>query len=167
MPGALLTWVHTSYSSTHRCSFFGTSVVTWPVLEFLELRDESQQQPLGNFEKARFITHMYTLGDRVVSWMKERERVRFSSVHSVKSESLWPRRQHTRLPGPSPTPRAHSNSCPSSWWCHPTISSSVIPFSYHLQLFLASGSFPKSQFFASGGQSIGVLALASVLPMNI
>ena len=67
---------------------------------------------------------------------------------------------------PSPTPGVYSNSCPLSWWCHPTISSSVIPFS-HLQSFPASGSFSMSQFFASGGQSIGVLALASVLPMNI
>ena len=82
MPGTLLTWVHTSYSSTHRCSFFGTSLVTWPVLEFLGLWDESQQEPLGNFEKARFITHMYTLGDRVMSWMKERE---FSSVQFTQS----------------------------------------------------------------------------------
>ena len=70
-------------------------------------------------------------------------------------------------PMPSPTPGACSNSCPLSWWCHPTISSSVIPFSSHLQSFPASGSFQMSQFFPSGGQSIGVSALASVLPMNI
>ena len=75
--------------------------------------------------------------------------------------------QHTRLPCPSPTPRTYSNSCPLSQWCHPTISFSVIPFSSSLQSFLASGSFPMSQFFASGGQSIGVSASASVLPMNI
>ena len=74
--------------------------------------------------------------------------------------------QHARLPCPSPTPRACSNSCPSSWWCHPTISSSVFPFS-RLQSFPASGSFLMSQLFASGGQSIGASALASVLPMNI
>ena len=74
--------------------------------------------------------------------------------------------QHTRLPCPSPTPRAYSNSCPLSWWWHPTISSSAIPFSSCLQSFLASGSFQMSQFFASGGQSIGVSASASVLPMN-
>ena len=73
--------------------------------------------------------------------------------------------QHTRLPGLSPTPGAYSNSCPSSWWCHPTISSSAVPFSAHLQFFPASGSFPMSQFFTSDGQSIG--ASASVLPMNI
>ena len=66
--------------------------------------------------------------------------------------SLWPSGlQHARLPCPSPTPRAYSNSCPSSQWCHPTMSSSVVPFSSHLQSFLASGSFPVSQFFASDG----------------
>ena len=75
--------------------------------------------------------------------------------------------QHTRLPCSSPTPRAYSNSCPSSWWCHPTISSSGIPFSSHLLSFSASGSFPMSQFFTSGGQSIRVSASTSVLPMNI
>ena len=73
--------------------------------------------------------------------------------------------QHTRLPSPSPASRAYSNSCPLSQWCHPTISSSVVPFSSRLQSFPASGSFPASQFFASGGQSIR--ASASVLPMNI
>ena len=75
--------------------------------------------------------------------------------------------QHTRLPCPSSTPRARSNSCPSSWWCHPTVSSSVIPFSSCLQSFAASGTFPVSQFFASSGQCIGVSASASVLLMNI
>ena len=87
---------------------------------------------------------------------------------SVMSNSLQPHGlQHTRLPCPSPTPGACSNSHPSSQWCHPTISSSVIPVSPWLQLFPASGSFPVSQFFTSGGQSIGVSALASVLPVNI
>ena len=75
--------------------------------------------------------------------------------------------QHTRLPCPSPSPRVWSDSCPLSWWCHPTISSSVIPFSSCLQSFPASGSFPVSQLFASGGQSTGVSASASVLPVNI
>ena len=74
--------------------------------------------------------------------------------------------QHARLPCPSPTPRACSNSCPLSWWCHPTISSSVVHFSC-LQSFPASGSFQMSPFFPSGGQSIGVSASALVLPMNI
>ena len=75
--------------------------------------------------------------------------------------------QHTRPPCPSRTPGAYSNSYPSSRWCHPTISFSVIPFSSRLQSFPASGSFLMNQFFASGGQSIGVSASASVLPMNI
>ena len=75
--------------------------------------------------------------------------------------------QHTRLLCPSPTSGAHSNSCPLSQWCHPTISSSVIPFSSCPQSFPASGSFPINQFFTSGGQSIGTSASASVLPMNI
>ena len=82
--------------------------------------------------------------------------------------TLWPHGlQHARHPYPSSTPRAYSNSCPLSRWCHPTISSSVGPFSSHLQSFPASESFPVSQFFASGGQSIGVSASTSVLPMNI
>ena len=88
--------------------------------------------------------------------------------HSVMSNSLRPHGlQHARLPCPSPTPRAHSNSCPWSRWCHPAISSSVIPFSSCPQSLPASGSFQMNQFFASGGQSIGVSASASVLPMNI
>ena len=88
--------------------------------------------------------------------------------HSVISNSLRPHGlQHSRLPCPSPSPRACSNSCPSSRWCHPTISSSVIPFSSCLHSFPASGSFPMSQLFTSGGRRIGVSALASVLPMNI
>ena len=93
------------------------------------------------------------------------------SVHfscSAVCDSLWPLGlQHARLPCPSPTPRACSNSCPSSRWCHPTISSSVVPFSSGLQCFPASGSFPVSQFFSLGGQSIGASASASVLSMNI
>ena len=88
--------------------------------------------------------------------------------HSVVSNSLWPHGlQHARPPCPSPTPGVYSNSCPLSQWCHPTISCSVVPFFSCLQSFPASGSFPMSQFFASGGQSTGVSASASVLPMNI
>ena len=88
-------------------------------------------------------------------------------IWSVVSDSLWPHDlQHARLPRPSPTPGVYPNSCPSSRWCHPTISSSVIPFYSCLQPFPASRSFQMSQFFASGGQSIGVSASTSVLPMN-
>ena len=91
--------------------------------------------------------------------------VQFS--RSVMSNSLWPHEpQHARPPCPSPTPRVYSNSCPSSRWCHPAISSSVIPFSSRPQSFPASGSFQMSQLSASGGQSIGVAASTTVLPMN-
>ena len=96
--------------------------------------------------------------------------IQFSSIqfsHSVLSDSLRPHgRQHTRPPCPSPTPRVYSNSCLLSRWCHPTVSSSVVPFS-GLQSFPASGSFQMSQLFTSGGPSIKVSASTSVLPMNI
>ena len=86
---------------------------------------------------------------------------------SVVSNSLWPHEsQHTRPPCLSPTPGVYSNSCPSSRWCHPAISSSVVPFSSCPQSLPAAGSFPVSQLFTSGGQSIGVSASASVLPVN-
>ena len=85
---------------------------------------------------------------------------------SVVSDFFWPHGlQHTRPPCPSPTPRAYSNSCPLSRWCHPTISSSIVPFFSHLQSFLASGSFPMSQFLASGGQSFGSVSF-SISPSN-
>ena len=88
----------------------------------------------------------------------------FSSVNLT----LWPHGlQHARPPCPSPTAEVYSSSCPLSWWCHPTISSSVVPFSSCLQFFPTSGSFQMSQFFASGGQSIKVSASATDLPMNI
>ena len=94
----------------------------------------------------------------------------FSSVQfsrSVMSDSLQPHElRHARPPCPSPTPGVYTNSCTSSWWCHPAISSSVIPFSSSPQSFPALGSFPMSQLFTSGGQSIGVSASTSVLQMN-
>ena len=91
--------------------------------------------------------------------------VRFSC--SVMSDSLRPHgRQHTMPPCPSPAPGACSNSCPLSWWCHPTILSSIVLFSSCLRSFTASRSFQMSQFFASGGQSTGVSTSASVFPMN-
>ena len=99
-----------------------------------------------------------------IVWMDPHDSVQFS--HSVIRDSLWPHGlQHARPPCPSPTPGVYSNSCPLSWWCHPTISSSVVPLSSHLQSFPASGAFPMSQLFAWSGQSIGVSA--SVLPVNI
>jgi len=91
----------------------------------------------------------------------------FSSV-TKSCLTLWPHGlKHARLPCSSPTPGACSNSCPSSWWCHPSISSSAVPFSSRLQSVPASGSSPMNQFFASGGQNIGASALASVLPKNV
>ena len=101
-------------------------------------------------------TTKITKGDIYFLWLSA---VQFS--HSVGSNSLWPHGlQHARLPCPSPTPGVYSSPCPLSWWCHLTLSSSVIPFSSCLQSFPASGSFQMSQFFASGGQSIGVSASA-------
>ena len=106
-----------------------------------------------------------TKTSKEISWITYSENsVQFS--HSVMSDSLRPHGlQHTRLACPSPTPRDYSNSCPSHQWCHPTISSSVVTFSSHLQSFPTSGSFPMSWFFASRDQSIGVSASASILPV--
>ena len=107
--------------------------------------------------------------DRQV-WLWLENLAQFSSVqftHSVVSNSLWPHElQHARLPCPSPSPRVHSNSCPSSRWCHPATLSSIVPVSSCPQSLLASESFPMSQLFTSGVQSIGVSASASVLSMN-
>ena len=106
----------------------------------------------------------------VVIYGYESWTIKFSSVQWLGHVRLHRRPhglQHARPPCLSPTPGVYSNSCPLSRWCHPTISSSVIPFSSRLQSFLASGCFPMSQLFASGGQSIGVSASPSVLPMNI
>ena len=105
------------------------------------------------------ITNHWLQGDQITN-------SQFS--HSVVADPLQPHGlQHIRPPCPSPTHRVYSNSCPLNWWCHPTISSSVIPFSSCLQSFPASGSFPMTQFFESDGQSIAVSASASVLAMNI
>ena len=125
-----------------------------------------------------FLSNKYNCLQRIYLWiwfwwylklgnylLKVKVSVQFSC--SVVSNSLRSHEsQHARPPCPSPTPRVHSNSCPSSRWHHPTISSSVIPFSSCSQSFPASGSSPMSQLFASDGQSIGVSALTSVLPMN-
>ena len=107
----------------------------------------------------------YTIKMKEINEYTRMLSVQFSC--SVMSDSLWPcELQHSRLSCPSPTLGACSNSCPLSWWCHPTISSCVIPFSFCLQSFPASGSFPMSQFFASGSQSIGASASVSVLAVN-
>ena len=103
--------------------------------------------------------------NNISKYLSDKLLVQFS--HSVMSHSLRLHElQHTRLPCPSPTPRLHSDSRPSSWWCHPAISCSVIPFSSCPKSLPASESFPMSQLFAWGGQSTGVSALASFLPKN-
>ena len=115
---------------------------------------------LSNNKVLNFKKHL------IISWIDIIWNIQFS--RSVVSDSLWPNRlQHTRPPCPSPTLRDCSNSCPLSQWCHPTISSFVVPFSSHLQSFPASGSFPRSQFFVSADLRIGISASTSVLPMNI
>ena len=113
--------------------------------------------------QASCILHWIWTGDSFLIWQ-----IVFQFSCSVVSNSLWTyESQHTRPPCPSPTPGVHSDSHPSSQWCHPAISSSVVPFSSCPQSLPASESFPMSQFFTSGGQSIGISASASVLPKNI
>ena len=113
---------------------------------------------------ARLFSHIRTKWKRGHLWTRE---MSCQFIFSVVSNSYAYRLQHARLPCTLPTPRACSNSCGSSQWCHPTVSSSVVPFSSCLQSIPASGSFPMSQFFPSGGLSIGTSASASILPMNI
>ena len=110
--------------------------------------------------KGNFQNHNLLYG---IEWILNHKYLCFSSVQSLSHVRLFVTHglQHTRLPCLSPTPRACSNWCPSSWWCHPTISPSVVPFSSCLQSFPASGSLPMSQLFASGGQSTGVSASTS------
>ena len=113
-----------------------------------------------------FLLSLHQIFGRLGGFLKTvQSSVKF--ICSVVSDSLWPHEpQHAMLPCPSPTPRIYPNSCPLSWWCHLTISSSVVPFSSCPQSFPTSGSFQMSQLFASGGQNIGVSASTSVLPMN-
>ena len=120
----------------------------------------------SNYARWYSLTWIMAKGSKI-QHLKSTGLVNFVVVQSLSCvDSFWPHGlQHARLPCPSPFPRACSNSCPLSRWCHPTISSSVVLFS-HLQSFPASGSFQMSQLFASGGQSIGVSASATDLPMN-
>ena len=128
------------------------------------LQDASEHRKLKKKKKQQ---QQQQKGTRVKELLSKLNRIYLFSC-SVMPDSLWPHGlQHNRLPCLSPTLGACSNSCPSSWWCHPTISFSVIPFSPCLHSFPASGSFQMSQFFTSDGQSIGVSASALVLPMNI
>ena len=130
------------------------------------LRNSEEKRTLGNQPGAgtSWVTSPCFTGLGCVS-VCHLSSVQFS--HSVTSDSLRPHGlQPARPPCPSPTPGVHPNSCPLSWWCHPTISSSVVPFSSCPQSFPASGSLQMSQLFVSGGQCTGVSASTSVLPMN-
>ena len=113
-----------------------------------------------------FLLLLHQIFRRLGGFLKTvKSSVKFS--HSVMFDSLWPHElQHTRTPCPSPTPRIYPNSCPLSWWCHLAILSSVVPFFSCLQSFPTSGSFQMSQLFSSVGQTTGVSALTSVLPIN-
>ena len=146
-------------SSVHR--IFQARISEWVVISFSR----------GSF-RPRDRTHVSCSAGRFFTTGPPEKPIliTFSSVQfscSVLSDSLWPHEpQHARPPCPSPTPEVHPNPCPSSQWCHTTISSSVVPFSSCRQSFPESGSFPVSQLFASGGQCIGVSASTSVLPVN-
>ena len=141
---------------------------TYKSLVFLYTNNEKTEREIKE-------TILFTIALKRIKYLginlrKEIKDLYISSVqfsHSVASNSLWPHEsQHARPPCPSPSPRVHSNSCPLSRWCHPAISSSVIPFSSCPQSLPASGSFPMSQLVAWGGQSIGVSASASALPVH-
>ena len=143
------------------------TVASWPAYRFLKRQVRWSDIPISF---RIFHSLLWSTQSKALAWSIKQKRLIFSSVQFsrlVISDSLRPHEpQHTRPPCPSPTPSVHPNPCPSSQWCHPTISSSVVPFSSCPQLFPASGSFQMSQLFTSGGQSSGVSALASVLPMN-
>ena len=114
------------------------------------------------------VSNQHIIQLKLIQWYVKYIHASVQFSHSVMSNSLWPHGlQHTRPLCPSPTPKVYSDSCPLRQWCNPTISPSVVPFLSHLQSFPASRSFPMSQLFASGSQSIGVSASTSVLPMNI
>ena len=146
----------------------------WRTSVFIPIQRKGNDKKCSNYHTTVLISHASKVMLKIlqarlqqyVNWDIPHVSVQIS--HSVMSNFLWSHGLlHTRLPNPSPTCGACSNSHPSSRWCHPTISSSVIPFSSCLQSFPASGSFQMSQLFTSGGQSIGVSYSASVLPVNI
>ena len=142
---------------------------TWSWLTLLYSRNwrQSNYPPFQNKFK-KIIKHYLTFCEIVLDYSFIFCRLQLVFSRSVMSDSLQPHGpQHARPPCPSPAPGVCPISCPSSWWCHPTISFSVVPFSSRLQYFPTSGSFLKSQLFTSGDQSIGVSASASVLPRNI
>ena len=150
-------------SSVHE--IFQAIVLEWIAISF----SSGSSQPRDRTRVSRIVDRRFTSEPPGKSFKGSVQffKVSVQFSRSVVSDSLWPHEsQHARPPCPSPIPGVHSNSCPSSQWCHPAISSSVVPFSSCSQSLLASGSFPMSQLFAWGGQSIEVSALASVLPKN-
>ena len=155
--GMVTLWIHCTWGhqalGTSWCNALGNTVHLWNIRD---KKQETESNQLGKLDYGLRVTELFIILLLLL----------FSC--SVMSDSLRPHGlQHARLPCPSTSPGACSSSCPLSWWCHPTILSSVVPVSSCPQSFSASGSFPMSQFFPSGGQSIGVSASASVLPMNI
>ena len=164
-------WYYTEYTYIWSIS---TTHILWVTLGALQkiilwhsaspLNTFSDKKPTTSWASSSYLGIVITFRK---SFLKTSTNLLLFS-RSVMSDSLQPHGlQHARLPCPSLSPRVYSNSCPLSRWCHPVILSSVVPFSSCLQPFTASGSFPKSQFFTSDGQSTGASASASILPMNI
>ena len=137
---------------------------------YFSLGRNTGQCAAENKIKSRCFTNVGNMSRARYQWLNvhiSNEKVSVQFSHSVVSDSLKTHEpQHARPPCPSPAPRVYQNPCPLSQWCHPAISSSVVPFSSCPQSFPASGSFQMSQLFTSGGQSFGVSASTSVLPMN-
>ena len=141
----------------------------FPILHYLPefaQRVEIYSALIHSLKKRIWRRILNNFGEMSMIWLKWKKQVQVQFSRSVMSDSLQPHKlQHARPPCPSPTPRIHPNSCASSWWCHPAISSSVVPFSSCLQSLPASGSFPVSQLFTWGGQSIGSFHF-SISPSN-
>ena len=188
-PASLHSWLHSRASIFLMVTWGKKKLRTFRLPPFISATTLKKSLQLFKYSDFRLIISIFQCINSLTPWLLSftcmfnltgnpvgftiktyQEFNHFSSVQfscSVVSDSLWHHEpQHSRPPCPSPTPRVYPNSCPLSWWSHPTISSSVVPFSSCPQSFPASGSFQTSHLFASGGQSIGVSASSSVLPMN-
>ena len=153
------------YFAFNLCGF--EFLFRYPVCDFLEFLCSWLMSFINSGKFLAIYTFTYLIWEILSNRSHTPSSVQYSSVAQL-CPTLRPHGwQHARLPCPSPTPGVYSNSCPLSRWCNPTISSSIVPFSSRLQSFPGSGSFPMSQSFTSGDQSIGVSASASALPMNI
>ena len=157
-----LLWFISSIVSNSKSAFYRANINKGKI----KVKDKGKNWGKRFTEKNKYMWRIIDVLNLFWAFWPPRHFSQFS--HSVVSDSLWPYGlQHIRLPCPSPTHGAYSNSCPSLQRGHPNTSSSVVPFSFRLQSFPASGFFQMSKFFTLGGQSIGVSASASVLPMNI